>query len=202
MRGGTTRKHRGGGGGGIYVNPGVSVGGLGPNVAALHSPVPCDARAGTMSRSMIGGAHGSGLPTYEAQSAAFRFAPSTATGGSMPDGVTPFHEVIPYAGRMGGAYSRKSKKSKKSKKSRKSQKSQKQHGGGLSEDEITEIITQANCLKEEDKETVREALRTLEFNSDPEYISIGCGWRAPRSNLREQALDKIHCYCKFGDQVF
>ena len=72
---------------------------------------------------------------------------------------------------------------------------------GLSEDEITEIITQANCLREEDKEKVRESLRTLEFNSDPEYISIGCGWRAPRSTLREQAIDKIHCFCKYGDEI-
>ena len=114
--GGRTRKHRGGGGGGVSVNPGVSVGGLGPNAAALHSPVPCDVRAGTMSRSMMGGAHGSGLPTYEAQSAAFRFTPSTASGGTMPDGVTPYNAVVGYAGRMGGAYSRKSKKSRKNRK--------------------------------------------------------------------------------------
>ena len=192
MRGGRTRKHCGGGGGwGVAVDPSVSVGGLGPNAAALHSTVPCDPRAGTMPRSMMGGAHGSGLPTYPAESAAFRFTPSTASGGTMPDGVTPFNEVVGYAGRMGGARSRSNRKNRKSHK----------HGGGLSEDKITEIINQANCLKEEDKEKVRESLRTLEFNSDPEYISIGCGWRAPRSNLQEQALDKIHCYCKYGDEI-
>lgn len=35
-----------GGAYGYAVDPSVSVGGLGPNVAALHTPVPCDARAG------------------------------------------------------------------------------------------------------------------------------------------------------------
>jgi len=42
-----TRRMRGGAYG-YAVDPSVSVGGQGPNVAALHSPVPCDPRAGTL----------------------------------------------------------------------------------------------------------------------------------------------------------
>lgn len=44
-RGCATRNMRGGANG-YAVDPSVSVGGLGPNVAPLHAPVPCDARAG------------------------------------------------------------------------------------------------------------------------------------------------------------
>ena len=47
-----TRRMRGGGNG-YAVDPSVSVGGSGPNVAPLHSSVPCDARAGTMG--IVGG---------------------------------------------------------------------------------------------------------------------------------------------------
>ena len=47
MRGGRrTRKMRGGSYG-YSIDPSVSVGGEGPNVAPLHAPVPCDARAGS-----------------------------------------------------------------------------------------------------------------------------------------------------------
>jgi len=41
-----TRRMRGGFARAVAVDPSVSVGGTGPNVAALHAPVPCDARAG------------------------------------------------------------------------------------------------------------------------------------------------------------
>jgi hypothetical protein len=52
-------------------------------------------------------ATGSGLPVYEAQTAGFHFYPSTATGGALPDGVTPFNTVVPHAARMGGARRRR-----------------------------------------------------------------------------------------------
>lgn len=39
-------RQRGGFARAFAVDPSVSVGGTGPNVAALHAPVPCDARAG------------------------------------------------------------------------------------------------------------------------------------------------------------
>ncbi len=41
-----TRRMHGGFARAVAVDPSVSVGGTGPNVAALHAPVPCDARAG------------------------------------------------------------------------------------------------------------------------------------------------------------
>jgi hypothetical protein len=66
-------------------------------------------------------APGSSLPTYEATTAGFQFRPSTETGSTLPDGVTAYNNVVPYAARMGGSRrkSRKSRKSKKSKKARK-----------------------------------------------------------------------------------
>jgi hypothetical protein len=67
-------------------------------------------------------ATGSSLPVYEAQTAGFNFYPSTAVGGTLPDGVTPFTNVVPYAARMGGAR-RKSRKGRKNK----SRKSQRKH---------------------------------------------------------------------------
>lgn len=48
-------------------------------------------------------APGSELPVYNAETAGFRFAPSTAAGAALPDGVTAFNEVVPYAARLGGA---------------------------------------------------------------------------------------------------
>ena len=42
-----SRKHRGGGTYGFSVDPSQSIGGNGPNVDALHVPVPCDGRMGT-----------------------------------------------------------------------------------------------------------------------------------------------------------
>lgn len=48
-------------------------------------------------------APGSELPVYNAETAGFRFAPSTAAGAALPDGVTAYNEVVPYAARLGGA---------------------------------------------------------------------------------------------------
>jgi hypothetical protein len=42
-----TRRHRGGGTYGYSIDPSQSIGGNGPNVDALHVPVPCDGRMGT-----------------------------------------------------------------------------------------------------------------------------------------------------------
>jgi len=42
-----TRRARGGGTYGYAIDPSQSIGGDGPNVDALHVPVPCDGRAGT-----------------------------------------------------------------------------------------------------------------------------------------------------------
>lgn len=52
-------------------------------------------------------APGSELPVYNAESAGFRFAPSTASGAALPDGVTAYHEVVPYAARLGGGRRRR-----------------------------------------------------------------------------------------------
>ena len=43
----TARRHRGGGTYGYSIDPSQSIGGDGPNVDALHVPVPCDGRMGT-----------------------------------------------------------------------------------------------------------------------------------------------------------
>ena len=47
-------------------------------------------------------APGSELPVYNAETAGFRFEPSTASGAALPDGVTAYNTVVPYAARMGG----------------------------------------------------------------------------------------------------
>ena len=57
-------------------------------------------------------APGSSLPVYEAQTAGFTFRPSTETGATLPDGVTAYMNVTPYAARMGGAR-RKSRRAAK-----------------------------------------------------------------------------------------
>ena len=63
-------------------------------------------------------APGSSMPVYNAETAGFRFTPSTEAGGALPDGVTPFNTVVPYAARLGGA--RKTRRSRRaSRKSRK-----------------------------------------------------------------------------------
>ncbi len=156
---GASRKIRGGG---YAVDPSVNVGGNGPNVAPLHSSVPCDVRGGspnpynqvafadprapadlysatpntTLPSVHAGGAYSSGnnwsadcykapgsqLPTYEAQTAGFDFYPSTAKGGVLPDGVTPYMDVQAQAARLGGARRKNSRKNRKNsrKNSRKS----------------------------------------------------------------------------------
>ena len=48
-------------------------------------------------------ATGSGLPVYNASTAAFTFSPSTDKGVFLPDGVTAFNEVWSVAGRVGPA---------------------------------------------------------------------------------------------------
>jgi hypothetical protein len=110
---------------GYGLNPAVSVGGEGPNVGALVAPVPCDARAGTFQR---GGSYGTGnayaadcykapgssLPVYPAETAGFTFRPSTEVGGTLPDGVTAYMNVTPYAARMGGSRRRRTQRRRKS----------------------------------------------------------------------------------------
>lgn len=155
-----TYRMRGGFGNGFGINPAVSVGGEGPNAAALVQSVPCDARAGSPNplnpafvnsdprapadlysltpNTMKGGSYGTGnayaaecykapgssMPVYNAETAGFRFSPSTEAGGALPDGVTPFNTVVPYAARMGGARRKTSRKARKaSRKSRKSTRS-------------------------------------------------------------------------------
>jgi hypothetical protein len=138
------RTMRGGATNGYGINPAISVGGSGPNVGALVSPVPCDPRAGAPAGSMNpdprapadvysltpnqgGGAYSSGnayaeecykapgssLPVYPAETAGFTFRPSTEVGGTLPDGVTAYMNVTPYAARMGGARRRRSIRNKK-----------------------------------------------------------------------------------------
>lgn len=142
----TTRNMRGGNCGcaamrggsyGFAVDPSVSVGGTGPNVAPLHTPVPCDARAGmhttgnpdvrapadvySLTPNQTGGAAnaygpecyratGSQLPVYNASSAGFSFSPSTQAGATLPDGVTAFMEVNPVAARTGGSRRRRNRR--------------------------------------------------------------------------------------------
>ena len=146
-----SRKMRGGAAYGFAIDPSVSIGGSGPNVDALRTPVPCDPPAGSMNPLSVsqpadpraygmgysatpnttlpsiqaGGAYSTGngfsddcykapgsmLPKYEAQTAGFTFYPSTASGGTLPDGVTAYEDVVPYAARMGGA--RRSRRGRK-----------------------------------------------------------------------------------------
>lgn len=144
----STRRMRGGASYGFAINPSMSIGGTGPNVDAVRTPIPCDARAGspnplnqsglspdpraggfgysatpnqTAPSLQAGGAYSSGnafgaecykapgsmLPTYEAQTAGFNFRPSTVAGGTLPDGVTAYNDVVPYAARLGGGRRRK-----------------------------------------------------------------------------------------------
>lgn len=58
-------------------------------------------------------APGSELPTYEAQTAGFNFRPSTLAGGTLPDGITAYNDVVPYAARMGGGRRRKSRRGRR-----------------------------------------------------------------------------------------
>jgi hypothetical protein len=120
-----TRKQRGGNKGGYEVDVSMSVGGNGPVAAPVYARIPCDAQAGSggpfytplpqdprapadlysatanQTGGGTSGAPGSEIPVYPAESAGFRFTPSIGAGASLPDGVTPFNEVVPYAARMG-----------------------------------------------------------------------------------------------------
>jgi len=62
-------------------------------------------------------APGSELPVYEAQTAGFTFRPSTEIGGTLPDGVTAYNNVVQYAARLGGAR-RKTHRNKGNRRSR------------------------------------------------------------------------------------
>jgi hypothetical protein len=95
----------------------------------LHDPrAPADLFSMTPNQS--GGSYGSGnnyasecykgtgssLPVYEAETAGFEFRPSIENGGTLPDGVTAYMDVLPKAARMGGA--RKTKKAKRTNRTR------------------------------------------------------------------------------------
>ena len=101
----------------------------------------------------------------------------------------------------GRKYTKKAKNVRSRRNSRRNRRSRTQDGGGFSEDEITEIINDARCLNDrsaEEKEEVREAVRQLAH--DPKYRS--CFSIVPRNmDAREQAIDKIQCYCKYGDKI-
>jgi hypothetical protein len=136
------RRSMRGGGNGFGINPAISVGGTGPNVGALVASVPCDVRAGSLNpynppagnpdpkapvdlysltaNQAGGAAPGSSLPVYEAETAGFTFRPSTEVGGTLPDGITAYMDVKPYAARMGGARRRRNsrKQHKNARKSR------------------------------------------------------------------------------------
>jgi hypothetical protein len=127
-----TRKQRGGR---YEVDVSMSVGGDGPVAAPVYARVPCDPQAGSSgpfyvplaqdpraptdlysaTPNQTGGAAyppscyrapGSEMPVYQAESAGFRFEPSTGAGATLPDGVTAYNNVVPYAARMGGAIRR------------------------------------------------------------------------------------------------
>jgi hypothetical protein len=84
--------------------------GLGPDPRApgdVYSLTPNVQRGGAYSSGNAYDAScyrapGSELPVYNAETAGFRFAPSTAAGAALPDGVTAYNEVVPYAARLGG----------------------------------------------------------------------------------------------------
>lgn len=130
-----TRRHRGGGCGcmrggavnGFSVNVGSSVGGTGPNAAPVYTGIPCESRFGLMrggGESSCSRAPGSELPVYNVESAGFRFEPSTSSGAALPDGVTAYNEVVPYAARLGGGRRsrRRQHRSQRHKKSRRTRK--------------------------------------------------------------------------------
>lgn len=67
-------------------------------------------------------APGSELPVYNADVAGFHFRPSTEIGGTLPDGVTAYNDVVPNAARVGGGRRRRSHKRRSSKKQRRDRK--------------------------------------------------------------------------------
>ncbi len=78
-----TRRMRGGFARAFAVDPSVSVGGTGPNVAALHAPVPCDTRAGVHPGSS---AAGSVLPADPRAPSDLYSATPNQTGGAYSTG--------------------------------------------------------------------------------------------------------------------
>ena len=58
-------------------------------------------------------APGSSLPVYPAETAGFRFEPSTEHGGTLPDGSTAYMDVVPQNARVGGRRTLRTNKHKK-----------------------------------------------------------------------------------------
>ena len=79
------RKTQRGGSNGYAVDPSVSVGGDGPNAAALYAPVPCDARAG--SPNMLNPVMSA--PDPRAPADLYSLTPNQ-TGGSAPITGSPY----------------------------------------------------------------------------------------------------------------
>jgi len=79
-----TRKHRGGGTYGYAIDPSQSIGGDGPNVDALHTPVPCDGRMGTHH---LLNPQVPEMPDPRAPADLYSLAPPGSTAG-----VSPFEE--------------------------------------------------------------------------------------------------------------
>lgn len=103
----------------------LNTSGFGPDPRApsdLYSVTPNVMRGGAYSSGNAYDAScyrapGSELPVYNAESAGFRFAPSTAAGAALPDGVTAYNEVIPYAARLGGGRRSRRRRSMRRRKS-------------------------------------------------------------------------------------
>lgn len=99
--------------------------GLGPDPRApgdIYSLTPNTQRGGAYSSGNAYDAScyrapGSELPVYNAETAGFRFAPSTVAGAALPDGVTAYNEVVPYAARLGGARRSRHRRRRAAKKS-------------------------------------------------------------------------------------
>jgi hypothetical protein len=96
--------------------------GLGPDPRApadIYSLTPNVQRGGAYSSGNAYDAScyrapGSELPVYNAETAGFRFTPSTAAGAALPDGVTAYNEVVPYGARLGGGRRRRTHRRRKS----------------------------------------------------------------------------------------
>jgi hypothetical protein len=112
-----------------------NAGGLGADPRApadLYSITPNAQRGGAYSsgNAYDGSCYrapGSELPVYNAETAGFRFSPSTAAGAALPDGVTAYNEVVPYAARVGGGRRRRTHRRRSSRRSRKAAKKSYRH---------------------------------------------------------------------------
>jgi hypothetical protein len=104
-----------------------NAGGLGADPRApadLYSLTPNVQRGGAYSSGNAYDAScyrapGSELPVYNAESAGFRFEPSTASGATLPDGVTAYNNVVPYAARLSGGRRRSSHRRRNSRRAAK-----------------------------------------------------------------------------------